>query len=398
MINFKDFLEDYFLYEAESAGQKAYDAVPIEENPLKTDLEDLFHIQANKTKLIWAISTTTPKHLQFKYPEEEKYATELKIKLQDIAKNNKFNFEETINNKGRRLYILTRGNKKYTFMSSNARAGSAGQNKGNNFELELTKDLEEYISGNRLVKSHQFIEQLEEVLKKKLSNNPLISVSNEGGKNQKRPLTFSGRSITIGKPDVDIGSIVTDITILEKNKPLAYLSLKKMNNASSGIVMANIGITKFITKEDIQRGKISNIHGKALLDLFCIDERYFCESFDARANNRDRKFDIPREIIITSQLQHNKEFLKFLESGIGYGYIWVTKIGEHIHLTDMRDKNNLKKFLKIKEAKIFYPNPQNKTITLKVTLEGLLLNIVIRNNDSGVYPNVFNINYVPLFH
>jgi hypothetical protein len=211
-------------------------------------------------------------------------------------------------------------------------AGSSGNkgvnNRGNLFEPQFAKALEDWWSGIKITDT-KMIAALEDLKEEyDLTQYTSIRVVQEGALNKKRPLVYSPDVIISapgGGADGDIGSIVTDLTLMGtkngKEKVVAYLSLKLGNTAT----FFNVGLKTVLTTEEIKKGLIENDNGKKLLSLFNIKAPVFCDVFNGKLDkgyNEDvwPKMDGAQKVALK----------KLLESGIGHGYHVIHKLSAGI--------------------------------------------------------------------
>jgi hypothetical protein len=203
--------------------------------------------------------------------------------------------------------------------------GSSGnrgaQNRGNAFEYEFVNSLIKWREGNvdgieRTVLDT--IEGLDKTYGIGDGDQKDFKVMAEGAANNRRPLTFTN-GIKVSNPKgtgTDVGELVTDVTVLWKNKQglqkKLYLSLK----FESTVTFFNVGIKTILTKSEIQSGNISNKDGLALLQLFKIDPQKFCQIFNGDLKQGMKETVIP-----------DKTGLKtLLETGIGHNYHVIHKM------------------------------------------------------------------------
>ena len=255
-------------------------------------------------------------------------------------------------------------------------------NKGNAYEDEFTKDLNNYfISDNHdLVKDLNAMKLIESML----GDSTVKEIRADGALNQKRPLVIDSNKIYVGNGDNNIGKIVSDITIIT-DKGEKYLSLKHGNT----VTFVNAGVSTILSQKDMEDGKIDNKEGALLLNLLGIDNERFVSVFNdykGDCNNKE-KIDITKEI-------STKKFLDFMSSVIGYGYILVHKKGNNTHILDMTE-SNMKRFLKVHKASIVYPlNGCNKRVDIVIDMEGINIKINIRNKNGRVYPSNLMADYI----
>ena len=284
-----------------------------------------------------------------------------------------------------RVEIKSPQNKTFYIFAKPASGSGLTANRGNQFEIDFSKALESYINGDPVDKKYlDAIEEIESISKK--DGFYLNSISNDGALNQKRPFVFTSDGIVCGSKDFDIGKTVTDITLTYSNSKTEYKKYLSLKFGSS-VTFANIGVSKYLKSSEIQEGEIKNSHGKALLNMFCIDEKMFCDAFNSYTERAERVRKAKKiQVDVTDKLKTSREFSDFIKSVIGYGYILVHKIGSNIHCLDMTE-SVLNKFVKVKKAVILYPSGDAKRVDILVELNGLKLKFNFRNKSGGIYPS-----------
>lgn len=263
------------------------------------------------------------------------------------------------------------------------------KNKGNAFETYFLKEIQQYIVAGEATAN---VKRL-----MKLIGPNIVDVKADGALNQKRPIQFNNGTITCGNTtkDFNIGSTVTDITVLTNNKgkkKKEYLSLKY----GSSVTFVNAGISKFLTKEEIAKSHIVNEKGKLLLDLFEINDKEFCDAFNNYSRKpTDKKSKSSKKMVnITKKLNGDPKFETFIKSVIGYGYILVHQIGKEVHFVDMRNENVLNNMIDVKSAVILYPEDGGaKRVDVEIDMEGISLKINFRNKSGGIYPSHIMCDY-----
>jgi hypothetical protein len=203
--------------------------------------------------------------------------------------------------------------------------GSSGnrgvQNRGNAFEYEFVDALNKWREGNLDGIDRTVLDTIEGLDKKYgigEGKQADFKVSAEGAANNRRPLTFTN-GIKVSNPKgtgTDVGELVTDVTVHWKNKQgvqkKLYLSLK----FESTVTFFNVGIKTILTKKEIQSGTIENKDGLALLELFKIDPKKFCDIFNGDLKQGTKETVVP-----------DKQGLKtLLETGIGHNYHVIHKM------------------------------------------------------------------------
>lgn len=142
---------------------------------------------------------------------------------------------------------------------------------------------------------------------------PLKEVIAVGELNQKRPLKVSKGNLSIGTGQENIGSTVTDITLVFGNKTV-YLSLK----FQSTLAFANIGIQSIFTERSMNDYNLSDT-SKNILEVFGLDETSFCSTFNEYPHTGKIQ---NYEQDVTNTCDKNA-ITKLLRQMMGHGYVMV---------------------------------------------------------------------------
>ena len=220
------------------------------------------------------------------------------------------------------ILLLSKVSQPFKIKFGDGSSGNRGaQNRGNAFEYEFVNSLIKWREGNLDGIDPTVLSTIEDLDKKYgigEGDPKAFKVAAEGAANNRRPLTFTN-GIRVSNPNgtgTDVGKLVTDVTVLWKNKmglqKTLYLSLK----FESTVTFFNVGIKTILTKSEIQSGKITNKDGLALLELFKIDPAKFCQIFNGELKQGSKETVIP-----------DKTGLKtLLETGIGHNYHVIHKM------------------------------------------------------------------------
>ena len=310
-------------------------------------------------------------------PEEQKYAEECLNKLHNNIAISEEDFNKIFASKKLTRASFFKGD------YSGYKDGLDSGNKGNAFE--------QYFIDN-------YKEKFEEKIKKIHPYKILLNIEREGGKNSKRPLTFSANSITCGNisnNNFNIGATVTDVTLTVDNKEKIFLSLK----STETVTFVNSGIKTLFTKKFFENEEQISKNAKLLLDMLCIDENRFKNIFNNYINPGDgkRHKNIQKDIVnITNKLKHNDIFKKFMKSVMGYGFILVHQIkNDNIEYINLEKDTDLIKYIDdIKNAYIEYPlEGKAKRINVKIEYENIIFNINIRAKDGEIFPSHIMADY-----
>lgn len=280
----------------------------------------------------------------------------------------------------------------------NGSRGKGGVNKGIEFEGQFHTDLINYISdGESGIKNESHKQPIKDLEALVPAGYFMVNATLDGGLNKKRETNITKSGVKTSAGNVDIGHIVTDITLElakkdsgnTKTAKKMYLSLKSGGTVS----FINLGIKTMIKAEEIQSGEIKTKSGKELLELFGIDNKKFCDIFNTYDVEKSVKAAPKHTVDVSSKLKNNQTFNEFLKSVIGYGYIMVHKMGRKVYVFEM-DEAKMNSFIKVNSAKIEYPKDGTaKRIDIKIELAGMSLNINIRSSDGGIYPSHIFANY-----
>ena len=271
-----------------------------------------------------------------------------------------------------------------------SRGGSGAANKGIGFERDLETDLiayrEEGISSDR-IKAKTFLVDLEQYYG--LENAKSIEVKSEGALNKRRPLTFMGNQpiISGGGTDFNVGSTVTDLTLMKDGKPI-YLSLKY----GATVTFFNIGVSTILKPTEINHGMISDLNGVSLLNMFGIDNMKFCRVFTEHGSKNGSE-----EVVDVTGKINRQALTTFIMSGVGYGYHLVHKVGSQIHHFEMT-KGKLQKACTPNQVTVRYPYGTAKRVDVTVTTPVFQLKINIRNKQGGLYPTHVMADYKIVGH
>lgn len=197
----------------------------------------------------------------------------------------------------------------------NGSSGNRGaNNRGNLFEPQFANALLDWWAGKEI--SDRNTKNAIDDLNKKydIESSTTFKVDVVGGQNTPRPLVFSP-NIIMSNPTgqgYDIGKAVTDITITLDGGKEIYLSLKLGNTTT----FFNSGIRTILTPDEIKSGVIKNANGKALLDIFGIEQEMFCSIFNGWVKQGKA----------VKPTRYDKAGLQtLLKSGIGFNYHIIHK-------------------------------------------------------------------------
>lgn len=289
----------------------AYDFFPTSEQEIDSTLKTKTQKYRDNCKAVF-------KYLRGKYSTID---TPINID-KSLGEGSAINIVRAIKGSLTEQQILTQSGVKQPFKvkfgdGSSGNRGAA--NRGNAFEEQFTQALKDWRAGETTGMDRMILETIEGLDKTYGigEGDPKdFSADAVGGLNTRRPLSFTGgiKLTNVNGTGNDIGKAVTDVTVKWKNKnkieQTLFLSLK----FESTVTFFNVGVKTILTKKEIQSGTISSTDGQALLDLFKIDHKKFCDIF-----NGTGKGEVVR---VTPNLTGLKTLL---ESGIGYNYHVIHK-------------------------------------------------------------------------
>ena len=296
--------------------------------------------------------------------------------------NNKIKLHRSLKN---HISIKDIKNKYFCYISyGNGTRDKKGLNSdGIIFEKLLVEDLinYKYYGVSYSFKYENYIKNLHD---SKLSSYKDINITHCGQLNQKRPLMIINDNFYIMDKIKDIGKIVSDITINSNNKKDINLSLK----LGSGTKLFNLGIAKYLNRFEMQSGKILNINGKNLLNLFGINEEYFLRVFSEYGKEEFLKQRLIEDV---SAFVNFRKIHSFLSSGVGYGYSLLSVMNiedKEIKSNNFNSKQDVVKMTKPISISIEYPIGFTKRVIIRINCLSVDFELEFRNQSGDIYPNV----------
>ena len=297
--------------------------------------------------------------------------------------------------------------------------------KGHNFEKEFLGMINAGIKAKK--NKQKTSDQYKELINTIGTGTVIKSADLCGTNNTKRPFNFDedegkmwiGNDSNKDEEIPNIGKDISDITLQTNNGPV-YLSLKFGSTNS----VLNLGVSELFPKEFFEGSKSLSKGAQALLECLCINADQFKQTFVSYKDKEIKKDDKKKESEKTSfkdvekenakekeivdnkigNFNNNKAFEKLILQAFGYGYILVHKSGRkggEITYRDFRDKKAVEKYIKDKEgsnfkAKVEYggKSGEGKRVQVEVNYaDVLMLNVVIRNTKSKIYPDKLQVMY-----
>ena len=259
-----------------------------------------------------------------------------------------------------------------------SRGGRGTQNKGNLFEYELAQDIEAWWRGEEPKSAENAVLIKDLIDKYGIDKWTELYVDAEGAENKPRPLQITGNNVLVSPGIVDIGAVVTDITLRKgkvKTAPAGvYLSLKY----SGTVTFFNAGTKKYLTDAELQKGLVTNAGGLALLNMFGINNAVFCSVFNGKGKNLYSED--------TTSKVDKKALENLIKSGIGYGFHMVHKMGSTIISKEI-DKAYRDKASKVTSVKVYYGGKSGNgaRVDIEVLTPKYILKFNFRNKQGGKY-------------
>jgi len=276
--------------------------------------------------------------------------------------------------------------------------GGKKVNMGNQYEDDLTQALIDYCSGQPVKKYQDHVEQIIGALTAAYSEAPTKAIG-EGGKNQARPLKKKGNNIIIsagGASTLDIGSTLTDITLIIGGKPV-YLSVKFGSTLSffnCGVRSSGGDKLALFPEAKLKSGEIP-ADGKKYLEMFGINEQKFLDVFENYGKTSGPT--VAGHITETTLSPAGKRALEdLIASGVGYGYWMCHYTGSALHFYEIDRKymEDASTLLSDKvEVNYGGVSGTGKRIDMVFETKSYEFKFNIRNKSGGVYPTHTNGDY-----
>lgn len=263
-------------------------------------------------------------------------------------------------------------------VGNGSRGGRGAGNKGIGFEKIVGDDIQKYIEEGMSAdfKLPDLMRKIYDEILSKIDGD--FTIEMEGSKNQKRSWAFNGKEITSAANTLNIGYLLTDITLVPKKGQKIYLSLKLK---SSNVMMANLGLATVIPANTYMSDKRDK-KVEAFLEYLGMSYDDYMTFFQ---NLMDKKSNENKEVDITSKVKKNYENL--LAQSIGYGY-WLVTTDEVKYI----DEAFLKKAVSIQKLELVYPGKAKYIYTKIYSNYGYFkLQIRNRSGSGNVIPNVLDV-------
>lgn len=232
----------------------------------------------------------------------------------------------------------------------NGSSGNRGvNNRGNLFEPQFADAILKWWDGER-VTDQKMLDAIEDLDKTyNISESKTFKVDVVGRENTPRPIKYSPELIVTNPKGTgnDVGKSVTDITLTLDGRKEIYLSLK----LGTTTTFFNLGVRKVLTKKEIQEGSVSSREGKALLEMFGIQNDLFCSIFNG---------ELEKGVIENAKLPNRKKLEDFLASGVGHNYHIIHKLAGTIKSKEMSVRAMKEASTLVGNPKIYYGGKTGK--------------------------------------
>ena len=271
-------------------------------------------------------------------------------------------------------------------------AGGAVASRGHGFEYDFVNDLQTLqANGVFDAADYRYPNIIKDVIEKfGITENSVLLIDAVGSLNSKREVNITDNGIVIGNgKNLDIGSIVTDVTLTVDNTEY-YISLKLGNT----VQFSNTGLVGLFPKEDVLDGTIQSEAGKKLLDMLGIDDKIFCDVYNSYGK---KKFKAQHEL---EKSIDSKALEAFVQSSMGHGYYML-------HLSDNQKTYQfeqitleyMKRACQIKsKIGILYGGVTGgaKNVLAEFRTNDFKFEIDFRNRSGGIEPTVMGTKYTYL--
>jgi len=243
-----------------------------------------------------------------------------------------------------------------------------GVNKGEKFESDLLKAMQDYIDGEYNELAEKAFTALEGI-DPKFSPENIVEVKKRSGSTK--------RSVETKMEDV--GKIVADIIVKTEDGEEHYISVKNM----LGKTIANIGIAAALSKD--LKVDVKSPEYKTYMLPFGLDVKRIEDGL--KAHQTKVPVETPSVDDVDKRIQPNSTVMKLLKKLWGTNYIYLREKGDDItamEITEEYLEDELLNNLKI--TRISYPSEKTKQITIKLESTKANYDIEYRATTGGYTP------------
>jgi hypothetical protein len=275
-------------------------------------------------------------------------------------------------------YVVKSGNNEFVITLG------GGANKGQSFEREILKSLQEYFESDGELEKPPILSQLEDAL-----DVEFVELGSDSfDRLVRRPLTLKGAN--------NRGKEIADLTLIDDGGNPYYISLKNKNGktvsngGASGMFALKDDKVEFVNKE--REGIGGELFKAAAANIDYI-ERGLTDYY----NKEESPEILKKSIDVTDDVDMSK-IEKLIMSAFDYGYIYVKeKTSKSFEIADLDDKEKLKEFIgDIESVGIKYPYYEDeirsrKDVTIVITTSTGVYSFQVRNASGGMIPNQINL-------
>jgi len=275
-------------------------------------------------------------------------------------------------------YVVKSGNNEFVITLG------GGANKGQSFEREILKSLQEYFESDGELEKPPILGQLEDAL-----DVEFVELGSDSfDRLVRRPLTLKGAN--------NRGKEIADLTLIDDGGNPYYISLKNKNGktvsngGASGMFALKDDKVEFVNKE--REGIGGELFKAAAANIDYI-ERGLSDYY----NKEESPEILKKSIDVTDDVDMSK-IEKLIMSAFDYGYIYVKeKTSKSFEIADLDDKEKLKEFIgDIESVGIKYPYYEDeirsrKDVTIVITTSTGVYSFQVRNASGGMIPNQINL-------
>ena len=243
-----------------------------------------------------------------------------------------------------------------------------GANKGEKFEKDLLKAMQDYIDGEYNELGEKAFAALEEV-------NPDLAPENVEEVKKRSGSTKR----TIDTKLEDVGEIIGDIIVKTKDQQEHYISVKNID----GQVLANVGLSKAMSKD--LKIDVKSPDFKEYMLPFGLDPKRIEDGFKAHQTQVPIKGSATDEV--DKPVKPGSKLMDILKRMWGANYIYLREKGGDLTAMEITEDfldNELLAGVKI--VKITYPSEKAKQVTIILQNQKATYRIEYRSSKGGYTP------------
>lgn len=279
-------------------------------------------------------------------------------------------------------YVISAGGTKHNVIFT------SGRNVGQQFEDQISKEAQDMVKGKISPRLMSLLDEMN------IDPKDIKDTKQTGGSNSKRPISNEIKNV---------GSIISDLTLVLKNGDNVFISLKN----PAGNTFANTGYAGGFIETTDKKGNPVIKSGSHPTDQFLIalgvNKNLAAKGFTNYLNGNKTPVAKPVKRISAKDIetveamepvgsQDYEKVQRYLASGYGYGYWYARDMGDgKWHLEDIIDENAALDLVgQIKRIDISYPGVSKQISCNILTTKGKFI-VEVRNTQGDVVPNQVNI-------